>query len=60
MAGTPTAWNPAHNQKAQQYFKETADEGRKENDRQRRAHFQKIKKPDEHLLTIDGYISETA
>ncbi|MBY0461572.1 MAG: alpha/beta hydrolase [Alphaproteobacteria bacterium] len=60
MAGTPTAWNPAHNQKAQQYFKETADEGRKENDRQRRAHFQKIKKPDEHLLTIDGYISETS
>lgn len=60
MVGTPTSWNPAHNQRAQQHFKEMADEGRKENDKQRRAYFEKIRKPGEHLLTIDGYTSETA
>lgn len=60
LVASPPCWNTESMAKANRYFEQTASAERKANDRQRRAHFEKIKTPNESELSLNTYEAASA
>ena len=60
MISTPPGWNDAIIAFAQNHFASHASVERQENDRNRRAHFAKIRRPGESLVSINAYEADAA
>lgn len=60
LVASPPAWNEDMWRKSKAFFEKNAEQGRKDNDAQRRAHYEVIKKPDDSELSMERYISDTA
>ncbi len=60
MVGSPPAWNDKVITFARNYFDTQASHERKENDKQRKERFQKMRKPGESDISINAYEADTA
>ncbi|HVT62606.1 MAG TPA: hypothetical protein VHD33_03875 [Legionellaceae bacterium] len=60
LVASPPAWNADMWEKAKRFFENNADQGRKDNNAARVAHYELIKKPNDSELSMEKYISDTA
>jgi pimeloyl-ACP methyl ester carboxylesterase len=60
LVSTPPAWNAQTIDFAQKYFEAHADATRLANHAQRQAHFAKVRKPEESLVSVNAYEGDAA
>jgi pimeloyl-ACP methyl ester carboxylesterase len=60
LIGAPPAWNDSTIEFAKKYFEENATPARKENNKQRKAHYEMIKKPTDSEASWSVYVKDSA